>query len=348
MPTPASELTEKDHGRAAHYSWDDKKVRIRVGSLERVHRDGHDWIVLADGHIVAPGMPVTLEADDRIHGSGIVPDLDEGVYHADPLRHVGGSVSASMLKTLVKPGGPALLRERLANPPGPRPEFDFGHAVHTLVLGVGAKPVELPGSDLRHKATKLAAEQARSRGEIPLKPAEFAAAQSMAKAVKGLDVIRDGTPEVSLFHHDEDRDMWLRGRVDWLADDVIVDLKTTITADPHGFNREVGKFGYHLQAAFYLRLCAALGHPAKRFLFVAVEKSAPHLAAVHELDEEWLAIGAAEIERGLDLWECCRSGEWPGLPTHVHTLTPPVWMARPETDLTAIEAAFTELLGETA
>src|ERR1700744_1626704 len=62
---------------------------------------------------------------DGIHHN--IPDSD---YHADRI-----TLSSSGARLLPPPSCPAKFRQYMNTPPRPRPEFDFGHLVHTGVLG---------------------------------------------------------------------------------------------------------------------------------------------------------------------------------------------------------------------
>jgi hypothetical protein len=93
-------------------------------------------------------------------------------------------------------------------------------------------------------------------------------------------------------------------RPDWLSADgaTIVDLKTCIDASPAGFAKAVANFGYQIQAAHYLA-----GTMAKRFIFVAVEKTAPYAIGVYELDTEALVHGTIARHNALQLIGDCRA-----------------------------------------
>ena len=62
------------------------------------------------------------------------------------------------------------------------------------------------------------------------------------------------------------------------------------------------KYGYHIQAAFYQKVAAEIiGGVFLPFRFIVVEKAAPYLVGVYELENKFIEIGKAEVERGLDL-----------------------------------------------
>lgn len=274
-----------------------------------------------EGHLTEPGWH---------------PDMPEGMYHADPVP--GGSLSASMCKTLILPGGPAKLRARVAEPRRPKPELDLGHAAHRLVLGVGAELERIPHEEWRSKEAKAAVAEARAAGYIPLKPADWSRVHHMAEALAAHSVasrLLAGTaPEVSAFRRHE-TGTWLRSRFDAVGTDYLVDYKTARSADPEAFRRDAANLGYHVQSAFYAAMSTALeGLPDDPdFYFVVQEKEPPFLVSVVELSPTFLAIGHAAVEYAIDTWNTClATGVWPGYPDGITPVDPPPWLSQPDPD----------------
>ena len=265
-------------------------------------------------------------------------DLDENEYHASP------ALSASGAKRLLD--APALYRHDRDNGQEARREFDIGHAAHKGVLGVGGEVVivqkttrdksRVDADDYTTVSAREHRDEIRAEGKVPLLAKEKATVDAMVAAVRAHPVAGplfadpDGRPEVSIFWDDWVRGVARRVRVDWLTEGTVVDLKTCQKASPGAFARSVADFGYDVQRVFYddgIR-AAGLGDDTD-FLFVAVEKTAPHLVAVHRLKPRWEAIGRAKVDQALDLFaHCTATGEWPGYGPFVHELEPPVWLAR--------------------
>ena len=112
-----------------------------------------------------------------------VYDLPEAQYHADPLRHLGGSLSSTTAKRLLAPSCPALARYK-ADHPEHKDAYDLGSATHALTLGTGCPIVEVDASTWGGKAAKEAREQARAVGAVALLSKELATARAMADAVR--------------------------------------------------------------------------------------------------------------------------------------------------------------------
>ena len=70
--------------------------------------------------------------------AGIYPDMPEDAYHAHP------ALSASGIKVLAQPGGPAKWWWQHTHPQPSKKAFDVGSAAHSLVLGVGAPLARIP------------------------------------------------------------------------------------------------------------------------------------------------------------------------------------------------------------
>lgn len=255
---------------------------------------------------------------------GIHPGIPEHRYHADP--HSLSSTGAKLLAT--QP--PAVFRDTMLNGWAPKKEFDTGSLVHKLVLGEGADIVVVDAKDWRTKAAQEARDAAREEGKIPALTKDMQAAQAITEQVYERPIAANlfsvGEPEVSMYATDIETGVRMRGRVDWLRPDYLVDFKTTADADPRAFERSIWKFGYAVQAWWYLTIARAAGHPAEDFLFVAASTRRPFLVTEHRLTEEYLQYGESLARRALRTFTECRdSGEWPGHPNRINVVSLPAW-----------------------
>ncbi|NLA66218.1 MAG: hypothetical protein GX862_09955 [Leucobacter sp.] len=119
-----------------------------------------------------------------------------------------------------------------------------------------------------------------------------------------------------------------RARFDYLPDEgnIAVDIKTTVDASPGGFAKGAANFGYHIQRGHYLDVLKHATGRTVEMLFVVVEKTAPHLVAVHQLSQEFADMGEAEALEARDIWRrCIETGEWPGYEMKVNLLLPPMY-----------------------
>lgn len=258
---------------------------------------------------------------------GFQTDVPEAEYHADR-----GSLSVSGAKTILK--APALFKWE-QNHPVHKDVFDFGSAAHELVLGIGPGIAVIPATSRAkadQEAHKAAKEAACAEGKTPLTDEDYQTVQAMADTLSShtlaMRLLSDGKPEVSAYAIDEWTGVMRRGRFDWLGPEGIVDFKTTVNSDPAEFGRTAVNFGYAMQAEWYLRLAADLGHPASYFAFVNQMKTAPYLISVCELDDAALRYGGVRNRRALEIFrDCMASDLWPGWQTddEFTTVSLPRW-----------------------
>ncbi|AOE44323.1 exonuclease [Gordonia phage Eyre] len=251
---------------------------------------------------------------------GIYTDVPEDVYHGDP-----GSISSSQARTILKPGGPALMRYA---PRKEKREWDYGHVAHELILGKGSGIEVVDAPDWRTKAAKEKAAEARAAGRVPILREKFEQAERLRDAVLSHPdasvVFETGVPEQSIYAHDPETGVRLRCRPDWHTGFAFSDLKTT--KDAANFEKSVREYGYHQQEAFYRDVAELAGIEIGPFVFVAVEKEPPYLTAVVELSAEDVDLGRRLNRAAIDLYaHCQRTNTWPGLPPGVRTITLPPW-----------------------
>lgn len=251
-------------------------------------------------------------------------DMPAADYLADPVE--GGSLSASGARRLLPPSCPAVFNhERQHGRPG-KAEFDFGHAAHKEVLGVGPDVVTIDAADYRTKVAQAARDEARAAGLIPVLAHEWATVEAMAAAIKAHPIASalmrrgHGKAEQVMVWRDETTGVMRRAMLDWLPDKVegkrtiLVDYKTAASADPGKFARSAADYGYHQQDDWYRTgLTAVRGDEDPAFVFVVQEKVAPYLVTVVELDEPAKRMGRERNERALRIYaECTRTNTWPG------------------------------------
>lgn len=270
-------------------------------------------------------------------GDAVVRDLPHEQYLQHP------ALSFSGAKTIVRPGGPARFAYEREHGRPPRAQFDVGHAAHAAVLGVGPELAVFTFPDWRTKEARAARDLARAEGRVPILADTAKQVADMADALRADPLAArvltkgSGEPEVSLFWHDPEHGVDRRGRVDWLrrADQngrlILVDYKTTDSADPDALARSIVAYGYHMQAAFYRDLVLGLGLARSvPFLFVFQEKTAPYLVNVVELDAPTLQMGADKVQQALETFaRCTREDTWPGYTAAgITTISAPAWAHR--------------------
>lgn len=261
---------------------------------------------------------------------GIYGNLPEREYREDP------ALSQSTLCEMRR--SPAHARYKLDRP-RQTDAMLLGSVVHSLVLpGAPCPYISTPAVDRRTKVGReiVAAREAEAKAtgntiipiDVEVEATKIQNAVEEHSEALAILCSPKGRSEVSIF--------WeglfgvpCKGRIDWLDEPVIWDLKTTRDASAESFARSVLNFGYHIQAAHYLLGCSTLGLQVNRFGIIAVETEPPYAVAVYELDATWIDLGIKECERLTALWnDCTRANEWPGYPKGVQLLSPPDWLLR--------------------
>ena len=254
-------------------------------------------------------------------------DMPERDYHAHP------ALNASTLKAVHK-HPLKKVRHDLDNRPGYNPAFTLGSAAHRLILeGTGDGIVLIDKPDYRTKEARMSRDAALAAGSIPLLPHEHDQVVAMCAAVKEDEtagpLFSGHQPEVSVF-----ADLYgqpCKARLDaWHEDDgtgrpLIVDLKTTQDANPETFARTALTYGYEQQMAHYRDIMEAETGTLPRFLFVLVEKTAPYLVSVVELDDLFYDLGKQKNEAAAAKWlHAKETGQWPGY-EGISRVLAPVW-----------------------
>lgn len=266
---------------------------------------------------------------------GMHRDVSATVYH----ERVPGMASKSALDLVRR--SPAHLKAWLdGQEEEPTPALVFGAAFHCAALEpeVFARTyaTEPDFGDCRFKEAKAERDRWRAAndGKIRLSATDAEAISGMIASMRAHPLasrmIRDGVSELTLRWRDEETGLECRARDDYFVPSLrmAVDLKSTADASADEFRRSVAKFGYHRQDAFYRAAHAAVGAPLDHFVFVAVEKTAPHAIAIYSLDGEATLRGHESIARDMaTLARCFGANEYPGYPVEIQTLTVPPWAA---------------------
>jgi hypothetical protein len=256
---------------------------------------------------------------------GVYDGMPDDVYHADPVA--GGSLSSTGARKLLPPSCPALFRWWADHGQPPQRAFDFGHAAHRLVLGIGPEIVAVDYDDWRTKDARERRDAAYAAGQVPLLAPEYTVVEEMAAALRahpiaGALFTAPGDPEQSMFWTDGDRPntlIWRRARVDWFprwsgsGRLIVPDYKTCRSAEPAACAKAMADYGYYMQAAWYLDAVRVLGLADEAaFVFVFQQKDPPYLITVCEPDREALAVGELRNREAVHTYRRCRAaGHWP-------------------------------------
>jgi hypothetical protein len=253
-----------------------------------------------------------------------VYDMTDADYHQDPVK--GGSLSSTGARRLLAPSCPAKFRW-YADHPEIKPEYDFGHAAHRAVLGIGAEIAVFSYDSWRTNAAKNDKAAAREAGLVPMLEADSDIVTAMATALRAHPVAArlfrpgHGTPEQTLVWRDRQTGVMRRARLDWITGGnsrklIIADYKTCDRADPASCARSIFTYGYHAQGDWYRDGAFELGldnGAGIGFVLVFQEKTAPYVVTVVEPDPDALLWGGVLNTKAIDVYRhCLATDTWPG------------------------------------
>ena len=258
--------------------------------------------------------------------------------HKDYLRNEG--ISRSLLFNMRK--SPAHYKQALEAPEESTKAFEFGTAFHAFMLEPRIAEdtyAVVPKLDMRRTEDQLRYAEIVDSGKLVLSEEDYNTIMAMVDAVNSNRYARallSGEKEVSYYWDDDLTGLGCKCRVDCRTDlkstSVIVDLKSTDDASTDGFLRSVIKYGYDLQVAQYKTGVEMVEKRPHKFVFIAVEKTAPYGVNILEADELLFNKGYDDYRAYLGMVkECTESGNWysyTGQSGTPNMLGLPKWLAK--------------------
>jgi hypothetical protein len=250
-----------------------------------------------------------------------ITEMNAEAYHADPCPEP--SLSSSIAKILLtqSPLHAWLAHPRLNPKYRPREDsrFDLGSAAHALLLEGDDRMVVVDAHDWRTKAAQEQRDAARLAGKHPILRHQFydvtamvAEARKFIESTELAGIFQRGKPELTATW--TDGEIHCRARFDWLTDDrrVVLDYKSTESAEPNQFIRQIARMGYDVQASFYTIAVEETCQVTPEFVFLAQEIEAPYACSLVGLSNAYKEIGRAKVGGAMDRWaRCMSSGKWP-------------------------------------
>ena len=113
---------------------------------------------------------------------------------------------------------------------------------------------------------------------------------SLYSSSVGIDILNDikATEQEKLWINDE-TNIKMRGFIDAIGSNFLLELKTTQDADPMKFQRDAINYAYNRQAAVYLD--SENSFKNFDFYFIAIEKEAPYAVSIHKCSKELINHG---------------------------------------------------------
>ena len=226
--------------------------------------------------------------------------------------HSHNSISASGLKTIYKKSVYHFLNQQYKETPA----MALGTAVHQAIL----EPDDfydlyhvIEKIDKRTKAGKLEFEKQMelAKGKIILESDTHEIIKSILENFRKNDLAKKYCKgEIELSHYLKYKNIDVRVRPDCInrISNFICDVKTFQDNSPDAFKRDVYKWGYHLQAAFYMDMLGI-----DNFKFVAVTTTHPYTVEVYTLDDDTIEFGRNAWQLAFTKWQTfLKTNEPPG------------------------------------
>lgn len=181
------------------------------------------------------------------------------------------------------------------------PAMKFGKAFHMQVLEPDkfqATYIVAPAADRRTKLGKEIFEQFVNdhQDRIIITADEMDQINEMQEAIMQDAMAADLINNLQIREDDrtwinESTMLPMRGIIDGVGTNYMLDLKTCPDADAYRFQSHAISMGYHRQAAIYLDS----EQLKKDFYIIAIEKDAPYGVSVHELDLRLIQKGMDDV-----------------------------------------------------
>lgn len=249
-------------------------------------------------------------------------------YHADT-----SAISASGLKLFMR--SPAHYYAAYLDPNRverqPTAAMKLGTATHCAILEPTefSKRYMLRPDHINARTNDGKAELAAiaASGIEILTPDDYAQIMRMAESFRRHPVTRDlfgQMYQTEQTFYAEINGVRCKCRPDFLAEGIMMDVKTCRDASAEGFGKQAWNLGYHIQEAFY-----RLVKPTNRFLFGAVESEYPHLVQYHESPDELIEYAENLIDEALASYaNCLKNNVWPGYSNVIEPLQVPGYARR--------------------
>jgi hypothetical protein len=150
-----------------------------------------------------------------------------------------------------------------------------------------------------------------------LTPAEYAHCIRAGKSIRdhepAAEILSSGRPEQVIQWIDEKTGLHCKARLDWITDDLIVDLKGVRSIVLRMLENEIARMRYYCQLAWYREGCRVVFGRDFNCALICAEHGAPHETVVADLADDDLFAGWEMVRGWLDrVAECRASGRWPG------------------------------------
>lgn len=272
-------------------------------------------------------------------GEFTAAELSNEAYHAAP------GISKSHLDT-IDGGSPLHYWQAHVNPERPyeerTPALVLGDSVHAAVLQphlfetrYAAKP---EGLDRRRTKDKEIWEHflRQHPGKTHLSHDEYQVCLRIRDAIQKHPIARGllqgGKAEHSFFTHDPETGALIKCRPDYLTDDYVLDVKSTLDASEDSFSRDATNLRYDVAAPWYLDIIGQVTGRSRRsskWIWLAVEKKEPFALAIYYCQEHDIIAARDTARRNLHtILKHRQLNTWPDYGDKIRPLNLKPWKRR--------------------
>ena len=218
----------------------------------------------------------------------------------------------------------------------------FGTMFHTFVLEpelFEKNYVLVDKIDRRTKEGKELYKEIVESGKQIISSEEFETINAMRESIysnKYATALLKGEKEISYYWKDEMTGIECKCRPDCITSigdlNIIIDLKSCTNAETMAFMKDALKFGYDLQSAQYKTGVDLIEGKPHKFVFIAVEKTAPYGLNILEADEIFIRKGYDDFRTYLGMLKHCRDTDnwysYTGETGRPNVLNLPAWLIK--------------------
>lgn len=233
------------------------------------------------------------------------------------------------------------------NPQEPTPALIFGQALHKYVLQPTTFDNDFAVAENYDRRTKAGKEAynafcVANEGKAIITQEMFEQIKLMCNAIfanefaKKMLMHPSAEKEKEYFWVDEPTGEECKCRADLVVEigdlSLVVDIKTTTSADTDSFMRDAIKYGYDFQAGMYTEGIKCCTGKEWQFVVIAVEKDPPYSVNVLQADKDFVQRGYDLFREYIGIYHGCKvSGNWYGYlgaDNEVNELKLPAYLAK--------------------
>ena len=261
-------------------------------------------------------MAGAFDLHDKDQLTGVF-QMTEADYRASP------GMNQSLLKHFLK--CPAAYKQALeweALQAKRSHHLELGQLIHLLILegqeAFEEKVTQLPDLNPRTKLFRETKKELEATGKIIVNSKDLDLIYGIWKSMKAdpiaSKILNGGKAEIVCFAK-HPLGITMKGKIDYVKDDLIIDLKTTTSAEESDFNKSARAYNYDFQAAYYLDLLnLAIGMDRfHKYAILAVEKTPPFLFNYFVIDPKDIELARLQYEGFIRTYIKCKAdNDYPG------------------------------------